>query len=740
MQKSALTIAAAVLLATGPARAQYIPTPTATAVGPWRTGVSVHCPDGRTIPANTAISGPDVTPEQLCGINSSSGPASTGGAVISNTGNFQQDMLTNSVNLLIVSNTKNPFVSSFMQGAASSFISSMFQNNAEADRQRAIMAQQILERQQEAERQRRIAEQQRLDAMFARLSAALKLEGVPLTLSLKTMDSSSPDSLQLKSMNSVGPDGLKLKMNEASPTAYGLKGLPGIYVGGPAGSSDSTSSGAAVASASQNSSGSNPNLVNGPGTGTTGSGIPGLPGIYLDTAQPAQAPQLAQAAQTMTGPERTVAEDTAIHAAEKNSELTGSSPDPKVQSFQQADQDYNKALEADAAAAQQLEETQRHVESDKSAVEVARAQLASITPSVEQQQKFDQMLSAAKTDEEASMLARQNFDSTQITLSASRDRAVSVLSQTAPSTAKISAPANISSPTTASPSASSNAVQLTHASQPVTAQLLRPAVEKGGPIETPPTPKPVSMTKPLEIDACLAVATHSATPPASRPSIEQLREQLGIAKESLARLLETHMRENEEREDWAKEMRKSGVSLGHQAFDLTVKAVLGHYAADAKLESDWAFLYSNKETYERAKDAEERFKSAAEAADKIATLRDTDQVYRDYNDPKRLPGDIVPALDAAKLTVKTLLSREDVRNTLERWAQYGVKAGETVPFVDRTVTIGGGLIDAGYDLTVEYLGFQQIQQADRNSELFYRGAAPLQKKIQTTVDQLKCFQ
>jgi hypothetical protein len=737
MQKSALMIATAVLLTAGLAPAQYIPTPTATAVGPWRTGVPVHCPDGRTIPANTAISGPDETPEQLCGITSSSGTTSTGGAVISNTGNFQQDMLTNSVNLLIVSNTKNPFVSSFMQGAASSFISSMFQNNAEADRQRAIMAQQILERQQEAERQRRIAEQQRLDAMFARLSAALKLEGVPLTLSLKNMDSSSPDSLQLKGMNSVGPDGLKLKMNEASPTAYGLKGLPGIYVGGPGGT-DSSSSGA-VASASQ-TSGNNPNLVNGPGTGTTGVGIPGLPGIYLDTAQPAQAPQLAQAAQTMTGPERTVAEDTAIHAGEKNSELTGSSQDPKVQSFQQADQDYNKSLEANAAAAQQLEETQRHMESDKSAVDVARAQLASITPSVEQQQKFDQMLSAAKTDEEASMLARQNFDSTQITLSASRDRVVSALSQTAPSTAKVSAPANISSPTTASPSASSNAVQLTQASRPVTAQLLRAAVEKGGPIETPPTPKPVSMTKPPEIDACLAAATHSAIPPASRPSVEQLREQLGIAKESLARLLEAHMRENEERKDWAKEMRKSGVSLGHQAFDLTVKAVLGHYAADAKLESDWAFLYSNKETYERAKDAEERFKSAAEAADKIATLRDTDQVYRDSNDPKKLPGDIVPALDAAKLTIKTLLSREDVRNTLERWAQYGVKAGETVPFVDRTVTIGGGLIDAGYDLTVEYLGFQQIQQADRNSELFYRGAAPLQKKIQTTVDQLKCFQ
>jgi hypothetical protein len=63
-----------------------------------------------------------------------------------------------------------------------------------------------------------------------------------------------------------------------------------------------------------------------------------------------------------------------------------------------------------------------------------------------------------------------------------------------------------------------------------------------------------------------------------------------------------------------------------------------------------------------------------------------------------------------------------------------------VPFVDRTVTIGGALIDTGYDLTVEYLGFYQLQKADENSELFYRGAAPLQKKIQTTVNQLKCYQ
>ena len=104
--------------------------------------------------------------------------------------------------------------------------------------------------------------------------------------------------------------------------------------------------------------------------------------------------------------------------------------------------------------------------------------------------------------------------------------------------------------------------------------------------------------------------------------------------------------------------------------------------------------------------------------------------------PGREKGDLMPALDGFKQIVKITLSDKGVQETLAGW----VKHAEYVPLIDRTVTVGGALIDTGYDLTVEYLGFYQLQQADQNSELFYRGAAPLQKKIQTTVGQLKCFQ
>lgn len=765
-----LIIAGAISSAIAQFAYAQVATPTGVAVGPWRTGVSVTCPGGRVIPANTVISGPDVTPEQLCGIgSSSSGTSSTGGAMISNTGNFKQDMLTNSVNLMIVSNTRNPVMSSFMQGAATSFISSMFANNAEAQRQQQLMAQEILRRQQEQERQRRIAEQQRLDAMFARLTSALKLEGLPFNLSsLKGMNSSSPDSLQLKGMGSSGPDDLKLKIADSSPTSYGLKGLPGIYVGGPAGGdSASSNSPGTAANPDPAAAAANPNLVSGPGSGTTGPGIPGLPGIYLDGVQPSQAPQLAQAAQTLNGPERAAAQDAALQAAQQNPTLAAPSEDPKVQSFQQATQEYRQALTANSAATQDYQTAQTHVESDRSAIDVARAQLNAIAPSVEQQQAFNQMLSAAKTDEEASMLARQNFDSTQVNLSASRDRAAAALAQTAAPASNLS-PA----PTQTAASLSSSTVDLTHASQPVSAPLLRSASPRGGPITASPAPASVAapaVKRPIDIDACLAAATYSSASPVARPTADQLRKQLDVARESLARLLETHQRENENRADWSKEMKKGGIDIGYQAFDLTTKFVLGRYAENAKEEAEWAekgfqrtqdalktetnlarqsSLEAEIAAYQqqgtRASHAHELLEGAEQGTDQGGKLRDFRGLLNDnggsYKDDNPIAsaqkGDLMPALDGFKQTVKITLSDKAVQETLASW----VKHAEYVPLIDRTVTIGGALIDTGYDLTVEYLGFYQLQQADQNSELFYRGAAPLQKKIQTTVGQLKCFQ
>ena len=107
-------------------------------------------------------------------------------------------------------------------------------NAAEAARQQEIFQQQFAAQQLEAQRLRRIAEQQRLDALFARLNGQLKLEGLPFNLALKGMKTNT--GLQLKGIDSSEPDTLKLKLGADNSTGYGIKGLPGIYVGGPGGS------------------------------------------------------------------------------------------------------------------------------------------------------------------------------------------------------------------------------------------------------------------------------------------------------------------------------------------------------------------------------------------------------------------------------------------------------------------------------------------------------------------------
>ena len=273
----------------------------------------------------------------------------------------------------------------------------------------------------------------------------------------------------------------------------------------------------------------------------------------------------------------------------------------------------------------------------------------------------------------------------------------------------------------------------------------------------------------VNIDACLANATHSQVPPSARPTVEQLRAQLEVAKGSLTKLLETHLRENEDREEWAKEMKKGGLDMGYQAFDLTAKVVLGHYAAEAGEQADWARngmertqealkretslarqsslegeIAAYRQEHAEAERAHELLEQTAHGADQGAKVRDFRGYVTDDGEgikkgnpiTKSKDGDILPALEGFKQIVKITLSDEGVQRTIASLVRHA----EYVPLIDRTVTIGGALIDTGYDLTVEYLGFQQLQKADQNSELFYRAAAPLQQKIQVTTGQLKCYQ
>jgi hypothetical protein len=720
-------------------------TPQAVAVGPWRTGVAVNCPDVRTIPANTVISGPDVTAEDLCGSNSSSGSgsSSTPNVMISNTGNTGQDLVTNGVNLFIASHTTNQFASSFMQGAATSFISSMFANNAEAQRQQQLMAQEILRRQQEQERQRRIAAQRRFDAMYARLTTALKLDGLPFSLSLKGMNSPTPDSLALKGMSSQGPDDLKLKLADSSSTGYGIKGLPGIYVGGPS-SGDAPTNQAAAANTSATPA-ANPNLASGAGTGATGPGIPGLPGIYLDTVQPAQAPQLAQATEKLDGPERVLAQESALQAAGKNPDLAAPSQDPAVQNFQQANQDYKQTLAANAAASQALQNSQNHVEADKSALDVARAQLNSVTPSVQQQQAFNQMITAAKTDEEAAELARQNFDSTNIHLSAARDHAATALAALTPSSVPVA-------------SNDTSVVDLSHATHMQPNLLRSPSA---APVAravrvTPPTvaaagPRTLALAVAADqLKACLAAAAHAGVIAANAPSQDQLQTQLEQSKEALRRLIENHEKEDALREQWEEETNDTIHDAKKQAFDLSVDYVFHNaqavtrakiWRADAETEElqkllaaggDPSKLASVRAQIEQATSHRHNLQQVLDGLKEVKTRIEEQQRMRDLRefgskDPKELQ-EASNYLEGAKQLIQAALAEDSVKNALQ-----------FTPYANDAIKWGSSLIDTSYDLTAEFLSFRQLDQLNRNSNQYLQAVKALDGRIHTTVDQLGCY-
>jgi hypothetical protein len=669
--------------------------------------------------------------------------------VVPNTGNLVQDTLTKGVNTMIANNMKNALVSNFMQGAATSFISSMFaSDDGEAQRQQQAMAEEILRRQQEQELQMRIAQQQRLDAMFARLNQALKLEGVPFGLSLKPMNTAG--DLQLKGLSSSGPDDLKLKMG--SHGGYGIQWLPGIYVGGPAGSQTADSSNSAGNDSKGYGIQGLPGVyVGGPAGGQSGDasansgGIPGLPGVNLNGVQPSQAPALAQAAQTLNGPDRAFAEDTALQAAQQNPALTAPSQDPRVENFQQANQDYQQALQANAGASSNYQTAQEHVEADQSAVAVAQKQIQAVTPTVQQQQAFNQMLAAAKTDEDASVAARKIFENADAHLSVTRTQAAGAL-------ANLTAPSG--SPTT------STTVDLKGATQMQPA-LLRPAAATGGPVSPAPA-RPSAPTPPATVasrsslsstddpadvlSVCLAAAGRVTQGAPASP--EELRNQLDGAKEALRRLIEDHEKEDALRDQWDEEVNDAVHDAKKQAVDLSVDYLLHKaqavtrakiWKADAEVQelqrlagTDPSKMTSLGAQIEQASARSQNLQHTLQSLKDLKDGVETQERLRDLrewgqSDPQELQ-QAAGYLEGVKQLVQAALAEDNVKAALHY-----------TPYVDDAIKWGSSLIDTSYDLTAEYLGSRQLDQLNRNSDQYLQAVNILNKRIRASVAQLNCY-
>jgi hypothetical protein len=511
---------------------------------------------------------------------SSNGSPAAAGAATTTTGSLAGDALNLGANIWIAQNIKNPYTAKFAQSFSQSFLTSFFSSYNEAQRQRQLMNEALLKQQQEAAAKARLAEKQRSDALFARLNSELKISGSSANLALKTGGGNSGELPLKLGDTSDGGQKLKLKLGDNSAQGAGINGLPGIYVGGPANAGNANPDtdglklkvGDGSATASATAAGPTPPAPPG------GMGIPGLPGIYLNDVPPERAADLANAATNLSGPERQVAEDAALAAAQKNPTLTGPSNDLFVVDYQNEAKTYAEAVQAQQEALQKATEAEGHAQASRSVIEYLGKQVDPAVQTEAQKQAFQQIILSADSDEALAVEARRTFEQTDIRLSiARRDAADSLAVLAAPAntskgvdTGKAASPAS-TNPTAVTVNSASGATALpvvnpNHMTVPVLAT--KPSL--GHPLtETP--------------EACVARFTGKGEAKGV-PTLEDLQKQLEANITAMERLAKAQEGERSLQEDWSKTLHDARLDIRNNGTDKLVDGLLG--VAKTSLEVD----------------------------------------------------------------------------------------------------------------------------------------------------------
>jgi hypothetical protein len=691
-----------------------------------------------------------------------------------NTGSLTGDVLNLGANLWIIQNVKNPYTAVFAQHFTQSFLTGLFSaGDPEAQRQQQLALEAVQRQQQEAAERARIAEQQRIDAMFIRLNSQLKLSGNTTQLSLKTNGPLA--DLPMKLSSSGSDKGLRLKLGDGSTNGSSIQGLPGINVGGSSDTSDN--SGGLKLKLGDSSAPASPITQPVPPMG-----IRGLPGLNLNNVEPSQAAQLADTATTLTGPERSVVEDAALQAAQKNPALTAPSDDPFITDYQKEAQGYDAAMQQQQRALQKASEAEGHVQADKAALDYASKIVQSPDAIEAQKQAFQQMQSAARSDENAAVAARQMFEQTDVHLSIVRDRASDALAGLAPLTVNLGGLTNrVASATTSAPGAHAAASPLVVGSSAV--PVLSPSARPEILATPPPGGKPYVMT----VNECVA----SYSPAGSFPALEELQNKLESTITAMERIAKSQQTENDINEDWSKELRNAHMDIFNNATDALLDGLLGvtntslekykksyqeglevsvresqqlraEYLAAARNPLEQAAWQAKKAGYlarsqiqlEKGgvlEDAIAEVKQAKSTFEKIRTGRD---LYLWLTDNEVIPckfadDDKINCDNFKKNNGVTKFAQGDMDRQLELLKQvmkFGVhyapslKAFSYGSFIGETYDATSLAIDVTYDGLAIYYSKKRLLQVKQNGAQFDRAREVLGDRIDRLNAEIACYQ
>jgi hypothetical protein len=439
-------------------------------------------------------------------------------------------------------------------------------SNPQAELQKQQMMEELQRRQAEAERLHQEEEARRLAAMYNRLAATLKLNGLP-NLQLKQVGGNSP-GLTLKLGDSpdghVGIKGLPGMYLNDGATPYGIPGLPGIYTGGPGpGSGLGNSKLALKTGDGDSSSGQSANVPAAPNQSAQPYGAP-ADAARIPATPPANdsVPQFA-GLQLKTG-------DSAGPAAQ------GATPGPGIDPSKMTPQQLADA--ADQFSKLPPEEQQRIMtaaQNDNAASppNPSATTQPSAMASLQQQAAASQAAAAAPDLESASAGARAGFDTPlgttsiqPVTLSSSSQPS-SVPSQTPVAGATVNrdrATDSLARPSVPVPSARTPQPRVSAPPAATSYAVARPSpAANPASLSTPPPSAPRYVES---VGECLARYAHTG-PSGPAPSLAELRKKLEQEHAALEKILETQKDANEDRNEWLKEMRKAAQDASLIAID-----------------------------------------------------------------------------------------------------------------------------------------------------------------------------
>jgi hypothetical protein len=295
-------------------------------------------------------------------------------------------------------------------------------------------------------------------------------------------------------------------------------------------------------------------------------GIPGLPGINLNDVEPARAAQLADQATTLTGQDRSVVEDVALKAAQKNPELTTPSVDPFVTNFQKESESYDAAMKQQQEAVQKVREAEGRVQGATAAITYAGQLAQSPNATDAQKQAFQQMQAAASSDEGAAVTARQIFERTDVHLSIVRERASDSLAVLAPPPVNASAPQQVS-PYSAAPTMTGAKGTAAPVSNSPAVMNLNPSAKTVILATPPPGGKPYLMS----VNECVA----SYSPNGAVPTLEELQNNLESAMKAMEQIAKSQENTNALKEDWTKVVSDANTDIFNNGSDTLLDGLLG---------------------------------------------------------------------------------------------------------------------------------------------------------------------